>query len=181
MPVTVAIRIFSRSFIFSFPMASRSPERTVLNGSTFFNYGFALTSAGTRSKQYITCEYIGCSTHSVPSWSKVAMRSAGGTKFVLPESVVVWTKFTMACLAEPSFHEGNGSSARAMLNAKATAPTNAAVRIVFVFIAVFFLYLRLLHFLDVAKLPCLVEQRLFRAIEPEQHLEPAAGFRRHPV
>ena len=48
-------------------IASRLPESTVLNGSTFANSGFAFTTAGTRSRQYIICEYIGCSTHSVPS------------------------------------------------------------------------------------------------------------------
>ena len=79
MPVSVAARIFSRSFSGSFAIASRSPESTVLNGSTFLSSGFSFTSAGTRSRQYITCVYIGCSTQSVPSWSKVAMRSSGGT------------------------------------------------------------------------------------------------------
>ena len=37
-------------------MASRLPDITVLNGSTLASSGFALTTAGTRSKQYITCE-----------------------------------------------------------------------------------------------------------------------------
>ena len=36
----------------SFAIASRSPDSTVLNGSTFASPGFALTTAGTRSKQY---------------------------------------------------------------------------------------------------------------------------------
>ena len=67
MPVSVAARIFSRSGIESFAIASRSPDSTVLKGSTFASSGFAFTTAGTRSRQYITCEYIGCSTHSVPS------------------------------------------------------------------------------------------------------------------
>ena len=40
--------------------------------------------------------------------------------------VVVWTKLTMACLAAPSFHEGNGSWARTLVKVKATAPTSAA-------------------------------------------------------
>src|SRR6516162_2874187 len=52
---------------------------------------------------------MGCSTHSVPSWSKVAMRSSGGTNFVLDLSVVVCTNSTIACLARRSFHEGSGS------------------------------------------------------------------------
>ena len=67
MPVSVAARIFSRSFIGSFAIASRLPESTVLNGSTFLSSGFFSASAGTRSRQYITCEYIGCETQSVPS------------------------------------------------------------------------------------------------------------------
>ena len=106
MPVSVAASIFSRSCIESFAIAARLPERTVLNGSTFANSGFAFTTAGTRSRQYITCEYIGCSTHSVPSWSKVAMRSGGGTKLGFAWSVVARTKSRIACFAGPSFHDG---------------------------------------------------------------------------
>jgi hypothetical protein len=67
MPVSVAARIFSISFIVNFAIASRLPDSTVLNGSTFASSGFALTTAGTRSRQYTTCVYIGCETHSVPS------------------------------------------------------------------------------------------------------------------
>ena len=106
MPVSVAARILSRSSFGSLAIASRSPDSTVLNGSTSASSGFAFTSAGTRSRQYITCEYIGCSTHSVPSWSKVAMRSGGGTNFGLAWSVVACTNSTIAFLAAPSFHEG---------------------------------------------------------------------------
>ena len=76
-------------------------------------FGFFSARAGTRSRQYITWVYIGGETQSVPSWSKVAMRSSGGTNFGLPCSVVARTKSTMACLAGPSFHEGSGSWARA--------------------------------------------------------------------
>ena len=54
---------------------------------------------------------MGCSTHVVPSWSKVAMRSSGGTNFGLALSVVVFTKSRIACFAGPSFHEGKGSAA----------------------------------------------------------------------
>ena len=39
MPVSVATRIFTRSSFGSFAIASRSPDRTVLNGSTFFSFG----------------------------------------------------------------------------------------------------------------------------------------------
>src|SRR6516164_5625346 len=52
---------------------------------------------------------MGCSTHSVPSWSKVAMRPSCGTKLLFDWSVVVFTKLTIDCLAGPSFHEGSGS------------------------------------------------------------------------
>src|SRR5271167_2688758 len=54
---------------------------------------------------------MGCSTQVVPSWSKVAMRSSGATNFGLLLSVVVLTKARIACLAGPSFQEGNGSEA----------------------------------------------------------------------
>ena len=67
--------------------------------------------AATRSKANNICEYIGCSTQVVPSWSKVAIRSSGGTNLGLALSVVVLTKSRIACFAGPSFHEGNGSAA----------------------------------------------------------------------
>ena len=56
MPVRVAAAIFSRSSIESFAMASRLPDITVLNGSTLASSGFAFTTAGTRSRQYMSCE-----------------------------------------------------------------------------------------------------------------------------
>ena len=56
MPVSVATTIFSRSCSVNFAIASRLPDMTVLNGSTFASSGFALTTAGTRSRQYITWE-----------------------------------------------------------------------------------------------------------------------------
>jgi hypothetical protein len=40
------------------------------------------------SRQYTICVYIGCETHSVPSWSKVARRAFGGTNFGFAGSVV---------------------------------------------------------------------------------------------
>jgi hypothetical protein len=51
MPVSVAARIFSRSRIESFAIASRLPESTVLNGSAFLSSGFFAATAGTRSRQ----------------------------------------------------------------------------------------------------------------------------------
>jgi hypothetical protein len=108
----VAARIFSRSGIVSLAIAARSPFRisiTVENGTILASPGFAFARAGTCSSAYSTNEYNGCSTHSVPSWSKVAMRSSGGTNFELPGVVVACTKATMACLDAPSFHDGSGS------------------------------------------------------------------------
>src|SRR5215469_5150173 len=57
----------------------------------------------------MTCVYTGCSTHKVPSWSKVAMRSSGGANFGLDWSVVAWTNSFIADFAAPSFHDGSGS------------------------------------------------------------------------
>jgi hypothetical protein len=51
MPVSVAMRIFSRPRSESLAIASRLPERTVLNGSTFLSSGFFATTTGTRSRQ----------------------------------------------------------------------------------------------------------------------------------
>jgi hypothetical protein len=51
MPVKVATAIFSKSAIDSLAIASRLPDSTVLNGSTFLSEGFFATTAGTRSMQ----------------------------------------------------------------------------------------------------------------------------------
>src|SRR5262252_603104 len=69
---------------------------------------------------------MGCSTQSVPSWSKVAMRSSCGTKLVLDLSVVVGTKLTIACLVGPSFHEGSGSVSASDCVPKASPATAAS-------------------------------------------------------
>src|SRR6516162_9152670 len=52
---------------------------------------------------------MGCSTQSVPSWSKVAMRCSGGTNCAFLGSVVACTNLLMACFAAPSFQEGSQS------------------------------------------------------------------------
>ncbi len=57
----------------------------------------------------IVWKYIGCSVHSVPSLSKVAMRSGTGIQSRPPGVVVRVTKSTIDCLFGPSFHDGNGS------------------------------------------------------------------------
>ena len=71
----------------------------------------------------MTCEYMGCSTHNVPSWSKVAMGCTGGTNFGLDLSVVVCTNAMIACLAAPSFHDGRGSVGRAAKSLQAEKTT----------------------------------------------------------
>src|SRR5262245_24883621 len=54
--------------------------------------------------------YIGCSVQSVPSLSKVAMRSAAGTKSGAPSFVTRVTKSSRAFFAGPSFQDGSGSA-----------------------------------------------------------------------
>ena len=54
--------------------------------------------------------YIGCSIHSVPSLSKVAMRWSGGTKSGPPCVVTRATKVVIADLVAPSFQDGSGSA-----------------------------------------------------------------------
>src|SRR5271154_1642416 len=51
---------------------------------------------------------MGCSTHSVPSWSNTAIRSCGGTKLEVERSVVTRTKSRIACFAGPSFQAASG-------------------------------------------------------------------------
>ena len=50
---------------------------------------------------------IGCSHHSVPSVSKTAIRSAGGTKSGLPGLVTASTNPLMASRAAVGFHDGS--------------------------------------------------------------------------
>ena len=54
--------------------AFMSPSSTALNGCLVFQPGFCGASALTRSRMKASWTYIGCSIHSVPSLSKVAMR-----------------------------------------------------------------------------------------------------------
>jgi hypothetical protein len=58
---------------------------------------------------YTNCEYNGCSTQSVPSWSNVAIRSGTGTNLGLPGVVVDLTNSTMALFAALSCQDGRGS------------------------------------------------------------------------
>ena len=71
--------------------------------------GFCDASALTRSRMKASWTYIGCSTHSVPSLSKVATRCSTGTKSGPPCWVARATKSMIDFLVGPSFHEGNPS------------------------------------------------------------------------
>src|SRR5262245_14458598 len=139
MPVRVAATSISNCGIVNFAIASRLPDKTVLNGSTFFKSGFFSTTAGTRSRQYIICVYIGCSTHVVPSWSKVAMRASGATNCGLLFSVVVFTNSTIAFLAAPSFQDGSGS-----VWADAWAHPNRNMNAVLIILFISVLFIRIL-------------------------------------
>ena len=98
-PACDAPTIFSKSASVNLAMAARSPVTTALKGSSLASAGWALTTSFTRSSAKATWAYIGCSTHSVPSWSKVATRCAAGTNCGLALSVVLRTNCTMASLA----------------------------------------------------------------------------------
>ena len=76
-----------------------------------FHSGCVGASALMRSSAKASWVYIGCSAQSVPSLSKTAMRSAGGTKSGPPCLVVRSTKSTSAFLDALSFHDGSGSPA----------------------------------------------------------------------
>src|SRR5690349_18157069 len=69
---------------------------------------------------------MGCSTHRVPSWSKVAMRCSTGTNVGLDRLTVAWTKSSTAFFEGPSFQVGSGSSAAWDMPLMAPATTNAA-------------------------------------------------------
>ena len=86
-----------------------SPSSTAWNGCLLFQPGFCGASALTRAKMKANWTYIGCSHHSVPSLSKVAMRWSGGTKSGPPLLVTRATKLVIDVLVAPSFHDGSGS------------------------------------------------------------------------
>src|SRR5580700_3266050 len=109
MPACVAATRASRSFIVNLAKAAISPASVDLNGSVVFHSGCCGASSASRAKANSSCVNMGCSTHIVPSWSNVAIRSWGRMKSLLAGSVVALTKATMAALAGPSFHEGSGS------------------------------------------------------------------------
>ena len=111
MPACVAMTI---STIACSPPASAaftSPLSSEANGSFVFHSGCCGASAFTRSSAKSNWKYIGCSHQSVPSLSKVAMRSAGGTKSGEPSFVTFSTNSTMAFFGAVSFQDGSGSCA----------------------------------------------------------------------
>ena len=95
----------------------RSLSNTALKGCLFFHSGCRGANAFIRSSAKASWVYMGCSVHSVPSLSKVAMRSAGGTNRGLDLSVAVRTNSMIADFAGPSFQEGRGSVAAAAVRA----------------------------------------------------------------
>src|SRR6266481_7227030 len=117
-----------------------SPSSTDWKGSVYFHSGCRGASAFTRSSAKAIWTYIGCSTHSVPSLSKVAMRSAGTTKSG-PALVTRPTNSTMACFVGVSFHDGNGSPWASVGNdqpklsaAPRTAPANTSKNLRFIWL-----------------------------------------------
>ena len=86
--------------------------------------------ARARSSANWIWKYIGCSEISVPSLSKVAMRSGTGTKSGPSGVVTLATKARIAALVGPSFQEGSGSAwARAWAAVRRRAARVAAMRV----------------------------------------------------
>ena len=121
MPACVAMTIsIERALAAGQQAPFRSPFSSEANGSFSFHSGCWGASALTRSRANASWKYIGCSAHSVPSLSKMAMRSVGGTKSLPPFVVTRLTKSTIDCLALPSFHEPSASAACACAAATAS-------------------------------------------------------------
>ena len=57
-------------------------------------------------------KYIGCSAQSVPSLSKTAMRSGGGTKVAEPSLLTFSTKLRIVFFGAVSFQDASGSCAK---------------------------------------------------------------------
>src|SRR6476661_3202844 len=91
--------------------AFRSPSSAPANGCLVFQSGCMGASAFTRSSAKANCVYIGCSTQSVPSLSKVATRCSTGTKKGPPCVVTRATKSRIEAFVAPSFQDGSGSRA----------------------------------------------------------------------
>ena len=113
MPAWVAMTISSSASSPAASVALKSPLSSEANGSVVFHSGCCDARAFTRSSAKYTCTGTGCSHQSVPSLSKVAIRSGTGTKDGEPSLVTFSTKLKMLCLAGPSFQDGRGSAAKA--------------------------------------------------------------------
>ena len=129
MPACVAAMSCAAPFSPCDARALKSFSSTALKGCLFFHSGFFAASSLTRSSTKASCTYIGCSDHNVPSLSKVAMRSGGGTKSGEPCLVTLSTKATMACFALPSFQDGRASACpKANCGSKKIAPSKNGSR-----------------------------------------------------
>lgn len=89
-----------------------------MKNSTVAGVGSALTSADTRPREHASGAYTRCSAQSVPSWSKVAIRSEMGTKLGLALVVGVFADWMMALLAAPPFQDGSGSDGAEVRNGR---------------------------------------------------------------
>ena len=108
MPVSVAARIFSRSCIGSLAIASRLPDSTVLNGSTFFSSGFCVHH---RRDAIEAIHHLRCTSDARPracrpgrTWrcAPRAARTSGSPGRWSPAR-----SRRSPVFAGPSFHDGN--------------------------------------------------------------------------
>jgi hypothetical protein len=127
MPACVTAISSTRPFSPDAASAFMSPSSTALNGCLVFQPGFCGAIALTRSRMKANCTYIGCSIHSVPSLSKVAMRWSGGTKSGPPWVVTRATKLVIDDLVAPSFQDGSGSAC-ASVELERSSPVNAGIK-----------------------------------------------------
>ena len=110
MPVSVAARIFIRSSIGSLAMASRLPDSTVLNGSTFASSGFC-----SHQRRHTLQAVDDLRVHRVFDPQGAVLVEGGdarlrGTKLRARSIVVRPARSSMiVCFAGPSFQDGSGS------------------------------------------------------------------------
>ena len=83
------------------------------NGSVPAHSGCSGARARARSIAKKSWKYAGCSDQSVPSLSKVAIRSSGAMKSGLAGSVTDDTKFSIASRVGPAFHDGSAGASTA--------------------------------------------------------------------
>ena len=109
MPACAAIMISTIAFSPPASAPFMSPLSSEAKGSLSCHSGMLRRQRLHAVEREGSWKYIGCSAQSVPSLSKMAMRSAGGTKSGEPSLSLVSTKATMAFFGAPSFHDGSGS------------------------------------------------------------------------